>query len=123
MKTINLILRFGLELAALAALGYWGATASASPAVRAVLGVGAPVVAAVFWGMFVAPRARIVLSSPVRMGLGFVVFAAASVALATRGHTQMATTLAGLALLNTVLILAWKQDQPIFRSPHQAERR
>ena len=60
-RALNLALRFLLELAALASLGYWGGTAPAGAAARAALAVALPVAAAAFWGMFVAPRARVVL--------------------------------------------------------------
>jgi hypothetical protein len=70
VKAANLALRFLLELAALAALGYWGATVDADTAARVALGVGLPLAAALFWGMFVAPRARVVLSTGVRMRSG-----------------------------------------------------
>src|SRR5690606_25875426 len=63
VKSANLVLRFLLELAALAALAHWGATASTRVLPRIVLGIGAPLAMATFWGIFVAPRARVVLPS------------------------------------------------------------
>lgn len=111
----NLALRFLLELAALAALGYWGGTAPTSTAARAVLAVALPVAAAAFWGIFVAPRARVVLPTGVRMMLGLLVFAVAAAALADRGHRRLAAGFAALALLNVALMLAWRQDRVIPR--------
>ncbi len=62
-----LAVRFLLELAALAALAYWGF--SEYDGVAAVLlGVGAPLLAAVVWGLFVSPKAK--YGSPVRQAIG-----------------------------------------------------
>ncbi|HEX5689168.1 MAG TPA: YrdB family protein, partial [Roseiflexaceae bacterium] len=55
----NLALRFALELCMLAALGIWGYHAAQNLAARLALAIGAPLIAAIAWGMFVAPRARI----------------------------------------------------------------
>jgi hypothetical protein len=51
----NLTVAFLLELCALAALGYWGLRAASGPAAKAALGIGAPLLAAVLWGLFAAP--------------------------------------------------------------------
>jgi len=114
-RAANLVLRFLLELAALAALGYWGGTIPATTAVRAALAVALPVAAATFWGAFVAPRARVVLPTGVRMTLGLLVFAVAAAALADRGHGRLALGFAALALVNVALMLAWQQDRVIPR--------
>lgn len=53
----NLGLAFLLELAAIAALGYWGFHVAGSTAVRIVLGLGAPALAIVAWALFAAPTA------------------------------------------------------------------
>ena len=58
MKAANLALRFLLEVSALVALGYWGFHAGDGDATHWILGIGAPLVAAVVWGLFVAPRRR-----------------------------------------------------------------
>ncbi|WP_327310635.1 DUF2568 domain-containing protein [Streptomyces sp. NBC_01243] len=55
---VNEAVAFVVELAALAALAWWGSATGGGVAGQLLLGVGAPVVAAVVWGMFAAPRAR-----------------------------------------------------------------
>jgi hypothetical protein len=54
VKQANLALRFVLELAALATLGYWGATADKGRLVRVGLAVAAPLVAAIAWVLALA---------------------------------------------------------------------
>jgi uncharacterized membrane protein HdeD (DUF308 family) len=54
---INLALRFLLELAALAALAYWGWTQHTG-ALRFLLAFGLPVLAAVIWATFSVPGDR-----------------------------------------------------------------
>ena len=113
MKVTNLALRFFLELCALVALGYWGGTTAYGMATRIVLAIALPLAAAMFWGTFVAPRARVILSTGVRMALGFAVFACAAVALAHRGHSILATVYIVAAAINVMLMLVWKQDRTI----------
>ena len=55
----NLTVAFLLELCALAALGYWGLRTASGPATKAALGIGAPLLAAVLWRLFAAPRAPV----------------------------------------------------------------
>ncbi len=51
----NLLLRLLLEVCALAALFYWGMRAGGGPFASIVMGLGAPLLAAVVWGLFAAP--------------------------------------------------------------------
>jgi hypothetical protein len=57
IKGANLLLRFLLELCVLGALGYWGFKTGSVTSTRVVLGVGAPLVAAVVWSTFLSPTA------------------------------------------------------------------
>ena len=58
IKGANLALRLLPELCALGALGYWGFKTGGGSLARIGLGVGAPLVAAVAWGVFASPRRR-----------------------------------------------------------------
>lgn len=104
MRGVNLGVRFVLELAALAALAAWGWHAGDSPAVRLLLAVAAPLVAAVAWGAWVAPRATRRLPDPWRLGVEGLVFAAASAGLLAMHATALAVTLAAAYLVNVVLL-------------------
>ena len=80
MKAANLALRFVLELAALAALAYWGW------GVTWVLAIAAPAVWVVLWATFGSPKARVKLSTPWRIVFEAVVFGAAAAALWAAGQ-------------------------------------
>lgn len=56
--TPNDLVAFVVEVAALGALSTWGFRTGPTPTTSWLLGVGAPLVAAVAWGLFAAPRAR-----------------------------------------------------------------
>jgi Protein of unknown function (DUF2568) len=74
MRGANLVLRFLLELSALAATSYWG-FATASGFTQWVLGVGAPALVAVVWGLFLAPKRKVELRKPARFAIELLVFA------------------------------------------------
>jgi hypothetical protein len=78
---LNATLAFALELAALAVLGWGGWQLGGPVAVRALLAVTLPVVAAVLWGLFAAPRAAHP-STAGRLVVQALVFGAAAVLLA-----------------------------------------
>jgi hypothetical protein len=104
VRAVNLILRFVLELCALAALAYGGWHVSAPLGIRALLSVAFPVVAAAIWGRWVAPRASHPLADPLRLIPEWVVFGGAAVALAVTGHPILAAVLAVLAAANRLLL-------------------
>jgi hypothetical protein len=99
----NLALAFVLELCALAALCYWGFSVGGGPVAKAVLGIGAPVCAAVLWGLFAAPRAPV--SVPLlKPGTKLLVFGSATLALYATGHRTLAVVYAIVVVANTVMV-------------------
>ncbi|MFD0698863.1 YrdB family protein [Paenibacillus sp. GCM10027628] len=109
MKMANLGLRFVLELCMLAALGYWGFHVGKGMIVKSALGIGAPLIAAVLWGMFVAPKASIAIAEPYRLLIELVIFASATAALYVSGRQSLAVTFALVYLINRALIFIWNQ--------------
>lgn len=66
MKGVLLALAFLLELAMLAAAGWWGFTLDAGWPVRVLAGIGVPLLLAVVWGVFCSPRAGVALPVPAK---------------------------------------------------------
>lgn len=103
VKGLLLAVRFGLELAALVALGYWGFETGDGTVTKIVLGLGAPLVAAVLWGLFVSPKAR--FQSPASKAVfELVVFVAAVLALVDADQTGFAIAFAVVAILDSALV-------------------
>jgi hypothetical protein len=99
----------------LAALAYWGFIVGDGIGAW-VLGVGAPLVAAVVWGAWVAPKARWPVPIPVRVVIELVLFGAAVGALAVAGQPVLAVVL-GVAALVTSLLNASQERQASDRPP------
>ncbi len=112
-RGINLALAFLLELAALVALAVWGWHIGPSTALRVLLAIALPLIAAVLWGMFAAPRARFTVSPWVRDTIKIIVYGLATIGLFVTGHPALAITFAALVIVNTVLIRIGKLDAGI----------
>ena len=109
IKNANLALAFFLELGVLAALGYWGFQTGQGTIARIGLGIGAPVVAVVMWGLFGAPKAVWHLNGPWRLILEVVFFGSAAVALFAAGQRVLGVAFALVFVLNSILIRALAQ--------------
>lgn len=104
---MNLAVRFLLELGALASATYWGATLEVNRPWRVLAAVVAPGLIALFWGLFVSPKARVPTGRWGPPGLGFFVFTLAATLLWQRGHVTLAAMYWCTALLSSVLLLVW----------------
>jgi hypothetical protein len=107
LKNANLVLRFLLELSALAALAYWGYT-TGSVALRWLLAIGAPVTLAVVWGLFVSPKAKIDMPRIAQLAIEFALLGAAALALAASGQPVLAVVFAALVLVSGTMNYLWK---------------
>lgn len=108
LQALNLALRFLLELCVLAALGYWGFQSQGLLG-KIVFGIGTPLVAAMVWGMFVAPKATYRLPKSVILGIELLVFGAGVAALYAAQQPTLALVLGLLYALNRLLIYIWQQ--------------
>ncbi len=109
IKNANLALAFFLELGVLAALGYWGFQTGQGTIARIALGIGAPAVAVMLWGLFGAPQAVWHLNSASHLLLEVIFFGSAAVALFTAGQHVLGVAFALVFVLNTVLASALGQ--------------
>jgi len=111
VRVANSILRFLLELCALAALGYWGFHA-AGGAVQWLLGLGAPLAMAVVWGAFMAPKAARPLRDPIRIVAEIAIFGIAALALAVADQPGLAIAFAAAVALHLLLTFPLDQRDP-----------
>jgi hypothetical protein len=100
LESTNAVFRFGLELCALAALGYWGFSSNEGLVADLLVGLGAPLAFALAWGAWIAPKAPYRLDDPVRLLLEVTVFAIAVAALANAGSVLLAALLAVAVMVN-----------------------
>ncbi len=109
IQVANLGARFGLELGALGALGYWGFQTGQGPVAKLGLGLGAPVIAAAAWATFGSPKAAIPLAGPAHTLLEIGIFGSATLALAYSGHPDLARAFGIAVLVNSALLYLWNQ--------------
>lgn len=102
---VAVVVRFLLELAALAALVWWGIRTGSDDLTRTILGAGAPLVFAVIWGLVAAPKARNSLSMRARWVIGGALMLLAAGALAPVGPVEVAVVLAVLVVIDTLALL------------------
>jgi hypothetical protein len=100
---INLGLRFLLELAAWAAMGYWGWTQHTGIA-RWLWVIGLPLVAMTVWGVFRVPtesgQGVVAVPGIVRLLIEIVEFGGAVWLLFAAGRPQLAAIFGGLLILH-----------------------
>lgn len=106
---VILMLRFLLELCALAGAGYWGWTVSRG-FTRFLLFLGVPLLLAILWGTFAVPddpsrsgHSPVPVPGIVRLLLELAIFAFAAWALYAAGQPVLGLILAVLVLIHYVL--------------------
>jgi hypothetical protein len=108
LRAGNLALKFAVELAAIAALAYWGASLS-GPLLSALMMVLAPAAMIALWSRFAAPRAKRRLSRSARIPFELTILLLAAVALLAAGADGLAGVLAAVVVLNALLLTAFGQ--------------
>ena len=96
----------------LAALAYWGSRTGDGTVTNVVLAIGAPLLAAVVWGLLAAPRSSMRLRQPPRLVLELVIFGLAVLALGRSGQRALALVFAIAVVLVTVAVQAIGEDEP-----------
>jgi hypothetical protein len=106
---LNLAARFLLEIVALVAIAYWG-WSQQDGALRFVLAIGLPLLAAILWGTFAVPedpsrsgKAPVPVPGVVRLVLELAFFAFAAWALYDAGKVTLALVLAAVVVIHYAL--------------------
>lgn len=109
MKMLNEALSFLLELAMLVAFGYFGFHVGGPVWLKWLLGIGLPLVVAVFWSIFMAPRASQRLPWPILPVISLILFLTAAVLLYVAGGKTWAVIMAAASVINAVFVFMWHQ--------------
>lgn len=109
VKSLNLGLRFVLELCLLASLFTASINLINNPILRWTAAIGLPVLAASIWGIFVAPKSQHILDQPYRLVVELILFGLASFMLYRAGYPKIAIVFIGVVIINEILLLIWKQ--------------
>jgi hypothetical protein len=76
---------------------------------KIILGIGLPVLIAVIWGLFVAPKAVYPLDRLPRLVLGLILLSSAAIALFASGKPNLGWSYAAVLFISEILIIVWKQ--------------
>jgi hypothetical protein len=108
LQAANLVLKFLLELAALACFAIWGAHGESglSAVVHAII---PPLIVALLWARLAAPRSRHRLPRSARIPFELTVFALAVVALIAVGHVAWAIGLGVVMAANAAALSVFGQ--------------
>ena len=111
LQSVNLALRFLLELGALGAVGYWG-WETGNGVLRPVLALVAVAAVIVVWALFISPKATFDLARPLQFALELCVWAAAGAALYASGRRGLALAFVVVAVVSGSLNYVWRLDWP-----------
>jgi len=109
LKTLNLLTRFLLELCMLAAVGYWGFKTQSGWTMKIALGIGLPVLIAVLWGLFIAPRAKYPLSGIPYLIVELTLLGSGALALFASGRVNLGWVYMIILIVNKALLVLWNQ--------------
>lgn len=104
---------FLMELCALAAFSYWGFHLNNNNNgwfLKLLFGIGSPLLVAIFWGAFIAPKATFPVSIPIRICLQLIVFAFATAALYFSGKSKLAVIYGVVVLVGMILMYTIEEE-------------
>ncbi len=109
IKLLNLGIRFLLELCILVIFGYSGFKTGSSTLIKFLLGLGSPILFAVVWGTFLAPKSSMRIGEPWLFLLELVLFALTIWALYSTGKVNLTAAISVIYVLNKILMIIWRQ--------------
>lgn len=98
-----------MELFALGAFSYWGFHMNKGWFINTVFGIGTPLLVAIFWGTFIAPKAAYPVTIPIRILLQLIVFGLATTALFAAGKGKLAIVFGFVVLIEMILMYSIEQ--------------
>lgn len=110
IKMLNLAVRFLLELGVLIIMGNWGFKIGNNLWMKLLLGIGSPLLFAVVWGTFLAPKSTLRLSQPWLLLVELVIFCLAGWALFSTTKASLTLAFAANYLINKILMILWRQS-------------
>jgi hypothetical protein len=93
----------------LAAVGYWGFKTGTGWFVKIFLGIGIPLLIAVIWSIFGAPKANMQLQGFMLLMLEIIVFGSGAAALFATRNYSLAWGFAVIVIINRILMFVWGQ--------------
>ncbi|MCA9347686.1 YrdB family protein [Candidatus Saccharibacteria bacterium] len=109
IKSINVGIRFILELTLLFVFAYSSYRIFDNIFVRWFLAIALPLVVASIWGYYVAPKSQHILAMPWRSIIVVILYSLATIFLAKAGQGKLAVYFMGVFAVNEILIILWKQ--------------
>ena len=109
LKLLNLALRFLLELCMLAAVGYWGFKTQSTWVLKILFGIGLPLLIAILWGTFLAPKATRPLHGASFLTLELVLFSSGAFALFAAGKPTLGWAYTIAVIVNKILLAVLKE--------------
>ncbi|MBS4196246.1 YrdB family protein [Lederbergia citri] len=104
IKYTVFIIFFLMELCALAAFSFWGFQLKSGWAIKILVGIGLPLLVAIFWGTFIAPKASFPVSSNVRILLQLLIFTLACAALYLSDKEKLAFLFGTVVVIEMILM-------------------
>ena len=109
IKGLNLGIRFLLELCILVILGHWGFKTGGQTITKILLGIGSPILFAVVWGTFLAPKSSLRLHEPWLFFAEILIFGLATLALYKTSGLPLTIPFGTIYFLNKILMIVWRQ--------------
>jgi len=108
-QSLNLAIRFFIEVVALIIYFYWGYTLGEGKIPKYLLAIGIMVIVAIIWGTFLSPKAPVELSPLLHQGLEIVILSIPVVIFIYFGYFTYGIAYAVIAVVNKWLMVIWGQ--------------
>ncbi len=108
LETLNIGLRFLIELIGLILYGYWGFRIGNTSIQKGLLSILIPLVIACIWGVFGSPNANISLSTTTHFILEMFIFLLPVVLLMNVNKIGLAYVFGGIFIINKILLLYYE---------------